>query len=68
MISRVCPGSKRTALMSRHWPLGAAWSKEEGRVGFRAMIVAANLDGAIAGVGDGEHGAGQAEVHLDVAG
>ena len=37
------------------------------RVGFGEMVVAADLDRPVAGVGDGQRGARQAGVELDVA-
>jgi hypothetical protein len=39
----------------------------EGGVGFEEVVVGADLDGSVAGVGDGEGGAGEADVELDVA-
>jgi hypothetical protein len=53
--SRVSPGSKRTAVpagMSRRNPR-AARGRRRARVGFREMEMAADLDRAVAGVGDG---------------
>ena len=46
---------------------GGAVERQRG-VGFGEVIVAADLDRPVAGVGDGQRGAGKAGVQLDVAG
>jgi hypothetical protein len=69
VISRVWPGSKRTAVpaaMSRRLPRGSAVEGERG-VGLGEMVVAADLDRPVAGVGDGQGDARQAGIQLDVA-
>ena len=68
--SRVWPGSKRTAVpagMSRRKPRAAARSKLSAGVGFVEMVVGADLDRAVAGVGDDERHRLAADVEFEFA-
>ena len=53
--------------MSSRWPRAAAAVERQRRIGFGEMVVAADLDRPVAGVGDGQDGARQAGVQFDVA-
>ena len=58
-----CAGGNIQALAPRGCPI-----EQQGRVGFREMVVAADLDRPVAGIRDDQRGAVEAGVQLDLAG